>query len=78
MPVFSGNLSDAQVRDIVAYVTQNLQHPHNPGGNDLGGVGPVTEGFIGLLFGVGGLMIIAFWIGDRSKKEDEAEGANEA
>jgi ubiquinol-cytochrome c reductase cytochrome c subunit len=70
MPVFSGNLSDRQVRDITAYVVQNLQHPSNPGGNDLGGVGPVTEGFIGLLFGVGGLMIVAYWIGDRSKKEE--------
>ncbi len=72
MPIFSGNLTDAQVRDIVAYVTQNIQHPSNPGGNGLGGVGPVTEGFIGLLFGVGGLMIVCFWIGDRSKKEEEA------
>jgi ubiquinol-cytochrome c reductase cytochrome c subunit len=71
MPVFSGNLSDSQVRDITAYVTQNLQHPTNPGGNDLGGIGPVTEGFIGLLFGVGGLMIIAFWIGDRTKRHDD-------
>jgi ubiquinol-cytochrome c reductase cytochrome c subunit len=70
MPVFSGNLSDAQVRDIVAYVTENIQHPTNPGGNGLGGIGPVTEGFIGLLFGVGGLMVVCFWIGDRSKKDE--------
>ena len=31
MPRFSGNLSDAQVRDVVAYVTQNIQHPVEPG-----------------------------------------------
>lgn len=66
MPRFSGNLSDAQVRDIVSYVTGRLQHPTNPGGFSLGGVGPVAEGFVALLIGVGGLALIAFWIGDRS------------
>jgi ubiquinol-cytochrome c reductase cytochrome c subunit len=66
MPRFSGNLSDAQVRDIVSYVTGRLQHPTNPGGFGLGGVGPVAEGFVALLIGVGGLALICFWIGERS------------
>ena len=66
MPRFSGNLSDSQVRDIVAYVTTYIQHPTNPGGAGLGGVGPVAEGFIALLLGVGGLALICFWIGERS------------
>jgi ubiquinol-cytochrome c reductase cytochrome c subunit len=66
MPRFTGNLSDAQVRDIVAYVTEKIQHPTDRGGFGLGGVGPVAEGFVALLFGVGGLMLVAFWIGDRS------------
>ncbi len=66
MPRFSGNLSDRQVRDIVAYVTTYIQHPTNPGGAGLGGVGPVAEGFIALLLGVGGLALICFWIGERA------------
>lgn len=66
MPRFTGNLSDAQVRDIVAYVTEKIQHPQNAGGFGLGGIGPVAEGFVALLFGVGGLMLVAFWIGDRA------------
>ncbi len=66
MPRFTGNLSDNQVRDIVAYVTEKIQHPTNPGGFGLGGIGPVAEGFVALLFGVGGLMLVCFWIGDRS------------
>jgi ubiquinol-cytochrome c reductase cytochrome c subunit len=66
MPRFSGNLSDNQVRDVVAYVTEKIQHPSNPGGAGLGGVGPVAEGFVALLFGVGGLVLICFWIGERS------------
>jgi ubiquinol-cytochrome c reductase cytochrome c subunit len=66
MPRFTGNLSDRQVRDLVAYVSQYIQHPRNPGGVGLGGVGPVAEGFVALLFGVGGLVLICFWIGDRA------------
>ena len=66
MPRFSGNLTDRQVTDIVSYVTGRLQHPTNPGGAALGGVGPVAEGFVALLIGVGGLALICFWIGERS------------
>ncbi len=66
MPRFTGNLTDAQVRDIVAYVTEKIQHPDNAGGFGLGGVGPVAEGFVALLFGVGGLLLVSFWIGDRA------------
>ena len=55
MPHFGpGNLSNQQVADIVRYVTAPIQHPDNHGGLGLGGIGPVAEGFIGLLFGVGG------------------------
>ena len=67
MPHFGpGTLSDKQVADIVAYVTGPIQHPANHGGLGLGEIGPVAEGFIGLFFGVGGLMLVAFWLGDRS------------
>jgi ubiquinol-cytochrome c reductase cytochrome c subunit len=65
MPKFSGNLSDQQVRDVVAYVTQYIEHPTNPGGLGLGELGPVAEGFVGLALGVGVLALLAFWVGDR-------------
>jgi ubiquinol-cytochrome c reductase cytochrome c subunit len=67
MPRFGpGQLNDQQIADIVAYVKGPIQHPDNLGGLGLGGIGPVAEGFIGLFIGVGGLMLVAFWIGDRS------------
>jgi ubiquinol-cytochrome c reductase cytochrome c subunit len=66
MPRFTGNLSDKQVDDIVKYVTTEIQHPNNPGGLGLGGIGPVAEGFVALLIGVGFLMLVAYWIGERS------------
>jgi ubiquinol-cytochrome c reductase cytochrome c subunit len=65
MPRFSGNLTDSQVRDIVQYVTEYIEHPENPGGLGLGGLGPVAEGFIGLALGVGLLCLAAFWVGER-------------
>jgi ubiquinol-cytochrome c reductase cytochrome c subunit len=67
MPRFGpGTLTDQQVADIVAYVSGPIQRPDNHGGLGLGGVGPVAEGFIALLIGVGGLMLVAFWLGDRT------------
>ncbi|HYA69137.1 MAG TPA: c-type cytochrome [Acidimicrobiales bacterium] len=67
MPRFSpGALSDQQVADIVSYVKGSIQHPDDAGGLGLGGIGPVAEGFIALLLGVGLCMLIAFWIGDRA------------
>jgi ubiquinol-cytochrome c reductase cytochrome c subunit len=67
MPRFgAGNITDAEARNITAYVTGVLQHPNDAGGAGLGGIGPVGEGFVGLLIGVGVLMLVCFWIGDRS------------
>ncbi len=66
MPRFTGNLSDQQVDDVVDYVTTEIQHPNNPGGFGLGGLGPVAEGFVGLLIGVGILVLICYWIGERT------------
>ncbi len=67
MPRFSeGNITNTEARDIAAYVDGVIQHPVNRGGFGLGGIGPVGEGFVGLLIGVGALMLVCFWIGDRT------------
>lgn len=69
MPRFGpGQLSERQVLDVVAYVRKYIQHPHT-GGLDLGGIGPVAEGFVGLFVGVGLCMLAAFWIGDRTPRD---------
>ncbi len=66
MPRFgTGNFSNQQVADITKYV-QYLQHPNNAGGIGLGHIGPVTEGFVGILIGLGSLMIAGYWIGGRA------------
>ena len=67
MPRFgTGTLTDKEVADIAAYVTGPIQHPDNAGGAGLGGIGPVAEGFVALLVGVGGSMLITFWLGERA------------
>jgi ubiquinol-cytochrome c reductase cytochrome c subunit len=67
MPHFSeGNITNTEARDIASYVHGVIQHPANPGGVGLGGIGPVGEGFVGLLVGVGVLMLVCFWIGERT------------
>jgi len=66
MPAFSeGALSDRDLDDIVAYV-EYLDSPENPGGASLGGAGPIPEGFVSWLFGVGALLAATLWIGTRA------------
>jgi ubiquinol-cytochrome c reductase cytochrome c subunit len=65
MPVFGPDtLSDQQVSDIAT----NVQYLHNPddrGGFGLGHLGPIPEGFVGWVVGIGLLLLIARLIGTR-------------
>jgi ubiquinol-cytochrome c reductase cytochrome c subunit len=62
MPVFSDTtITPAQKRDIIAYVTKIRAEP-NPGGFSLGRIGPVTEGLVGFIGGIGVLIFISMWI----------------
>ena len=62
MPVFSdGAISPQAKRDIIAYITQTRTEP-NPGGFSLGRTGPITEGLVIFLGGMGFLVLVALWI----------------
>ena len=62
MPVFSdGALPPQAKRDIIAYITETRVEP-NPGGFSLGRTGPVTEGLVIFLGGMGFLVLISMWI----------------
>ena len=62
MPVFAdGALPPQAKRDIIAYITQTRVEP-NPGGFSLGRTGPVTEGLVIFLGGMGFLVLISMWI----------------
>jgi ubiquinol-cytochrome c reductase cytochrome c subunit len=62
MPVFSdGAISPQAKRDIIAYITQTRSEP-NPGGFSLGRTGPITEGIVIFLGGIGFLVLISMWL----------------
>lgn len=62
MPVFgSDTLTDEQVDSIANYILY-LQEPENAGGVRIGATGPVPEGLVAWLIGLGALMLIIRWI----------------
>ncbi|HYZ91051.1 MAG TPA: c-type cytochrome [Actinomycetota bacterium] len=68
MPVFNrGVLSDREVDAIVRYV-QYLQDPDDSGGAAIGRVGPVAEGAVGWIIGLGLLLGVSVWIGSRTHR----------
>jgi ubiquinol-cytochrome c reductase cytochrome c subunit len=65
MPVFAPTqLSPNDVNSIIRYV-HFLQNPKDPGGSGLGHLGPVPEGLVIWILGIGGLAGVCLWIGDR-------------
>ena len=66
MPRFGPrNLTDQDVNDIVKYV-RYIVNPDDRGGLSLSHVGPVPEGLVAFVLGVGLMMVAAWWIGDRA------------
>ena len=65
MPVFNSQTIDHdELNSIVRYV-EYLKDPRDRGGLSLGRVGPVPEGFVAWVVGLGALLLAAFWIGTR-------------
>lgn len=66
MPKFGPDtLSDEQVGAIAKYVLY-LRHPQNRGGQDLGRIGPVVEGFMAWLGALLLLVIFIRWVGTKA------------
>ena len=73
MPVFGpGTFTPQQLNSIVRYVGY-LKKPQNPGGLSLGLVGPITEGLVAILVGLGALMLITRWIEPPAMREEPPE-----
>ncbi len=62
MPVFSDEvLTPEEKRATIAYIESITEQP-GYGGAKLGTLGPVTEGLVGWVVGIGGLVAFAVWI----------------
>ena len=55
--------------DLIAYV-DFLRSSPSPGGAPIGGTGPVAEGFIAVVVGLTGLVLIARFAGSRRDHDD--------
>lgn len=65
MPGFGRDtFTDDQVASIVEYV-ELLDSPDDAGGSGLGHAGPIPEGFVGWLVGLGAMLLACYWIGER-------------
>ena len=74
MPVF--DISEDERNDVVAFV-EYLQNEEDPGGTDIGGIGPVPEGYVAWI--LGGLVVIGLCLfightkrGERGDHDAEA------
>ena len=66
MPVFD---FDQDELNAIARYLDYLQNEEAPGGADIGGIGPVPEGFIGWAVGMLTLGLVCYLIGSRVKRE---------
>jgi ubiquinol-cytochrome c reductase cytochrome c subunit len=66
MPVFGEvAFTDDQVDAIVRYVVY-LQNPDDRGGLAIGRIGPVAEGAVGWIVGLGAMVVLVRWIGTKT------------
>ncbi|MFF3321920.1 c-type cytochrome [Streptomyces sp. NPDC002889] len=70
MPSFPDTtMPEQQKRDIIKYIqTVNGDDTPTPGGFALGGLGPVSEGLFGWIFGLGSLIAVAVWVAAHTAK----------
>jgi ubiquinol-cytochrome c reductase cytochrome c subunit len=68
MPPFAWD--DGRLSDVAAYLDWLATAPR-PGGVSTGGQGPVPEGLLAVLIGLGALVVLARWIGKPARPPDD-------
>ena len=67
MPKFSDRqLTPQEKQDIISYIKSVQNGNNDPGGNALGGLGPISEGFIAWVLGIAALIGVTLWIGAKA------------
>ncbi len=64
---FPDVINDEELDSLVRYVLY-LKNPRDVGGAPLGHVGPVVEGAVGWLVGIGSLILVVDWIGTKTNE----------
>ena len=66
MPVFGDNqLTPEEKRAVINYV-QTIKEQADPGGAGIGRIGPVSEGLVIWVVGIGALLFGIFWMGSKA------------
>ena len=66
MPVFGDNqLTPEQKRSVINYI-QTIKEQADPGGAGIGRIGPVSEGLVIWVVGVGVMLFGIFWMGSKA------------
>jgi ubiquinol-cytochrome c reductase cytochrome c subunit len=66
MPRFGDNQLTPEEKQAITSYVRYVTQAANPGGNDLGKFGPVPEGLVAWLVGIGLLVTVTLWIGARA------------
>ncbi|MDF5758496.1 c-type cytochrome [Spongiactinospora sp. TRM90649] len=71
MPVFNDStITPEQKRDMIAYIV-SVREQTDPGGFGLGRIGPVTEGLVAWIVGIGGIVLAAIWITAKRRQAND-------
>ncbi|KUJ54514.1 cystathionine beta-lyase [Streptomyces albus subsp. albus] len=71
MPSFPDTtMPEQEKQNIIAYLgaVNDSDKTDTPGGMELGGLGPVSEGLFGWIFGLGALIVVTIWVAARTAK----------
>ena len=66
MPVFSDNQLTTEQKQAITNYIQTLKAEKDPGGSAIGRLGPVPEGLVIWIIGIGAIMLMILWIGAKS------------
>ncbi|HEY6744267.1 MAG TPA: c-type cytochrome [Mycobacteriales bacterium] len=66
MPVFSDNQLTTEQKQAITNYVQTLNSEKDPGGSAIGRLGPVPEGLVIWVIGIGAIMLMILWIGAKS------------
>ncbi len=66
MPVFSDNELTTEQKQAITNYVRTLNSQRDPGGSSIGRLGPVPEGLVIWVVGIGAIMLMILWIGAKS------------